>query len=155
MPTDIPSLFPTSPVVELVIQLDQSGYCISLPSSNTSDGVKIILSQCNGQENQLWYIESLGLIPSSLNSDKCIQVEGSSFTGGETIEIQACNDDNVTQQWEMVSTGEIRSHSGNENSTHYCMDGNDFGEPIVVWQCDETPDQYWTWISMANSTSPQ
>lgn len=135
----------------MMIQSDQSGYCFSLPSSNTSNGVRITLSQCNEQENQIWYIDSLGLIHSSLDNDKCIQVEGSSFKGGKVIEIQPCDTENTTQQWEMVSSGEIRSRFGGESSPYYCMDGNDFGEPIVVWQCDETYDQYWTWISITNT----
>merc|ERR1712038_421563 len=126
-------------VVEVAIVSDLDGLCLAVPSY-ASNGVDLILWNCHQGNNQKWQLNHDGSISSSLDNNKCIEVQGSVYSSGTPIEVQDCNSGNPAQQWDFLSDGTIQS-LGNPS---YCIDGNGFDNVVYLWTCGGSSDQYWT-----------
>lgn len=136
-----PSSSPTVSPDGVLIASKENELCIDVPKSNVSNGVDLILSNCEGHSSQLWIVDPDGFIRSVQDKNKCVQVEGSSIYDGKSIEINDCDTKNEFQQWDFLSDGAIKSRAG---VLSYCIDGNDEGNVVFVWYCDEKSDQLWT-----------
>merc|ERR1712038_1002404 len=139
--TNTPENFAVSPVPAVVtIVSDLDGLCLDVPRSDASNGVDLILWDCHQGNNQKWQLNNDGSISSSLDNNKCIEVQGWYYNNGTPIEVQDCNSSNPAQQWDFLTDGTIQS-LGNPS---YCIDGNGFDNVVYLWTCDGSSDQYWT-----------
>lgn len=82
--------------------LDQS-LCIEISWFRTANGSETSLHPCHYKDNQLWYMDSRGLIRSKLNINKCL----------EENKIWDCHGD-AWQQWELSSDGRLRNKHHNK-----------------------------------------
>ena len=118
------------------------GYCIDINNNDVSNGVKLVLGTCDSSSSQSWWLNDDGSISSSLDSNKCIGVEGSVYAHYTPIEIQDCDSGNPAQQWNYLADGTIQS----VGDPSYCFDGNGLNSVVYLWHCDGTSDQYWTYV---------
>ena len=118
----------------------QSGRCVDVPNSTTTNGTQVQLWDCSGQTNQRWtYTSSKQL---QVYGTKCLDASGRGTTNGTPVIIWDCNGQN-NQQWNVNSDGTITSvQSG------LCLDASAFGTAngtkIQLWQCLNGANQKWT-----------
>ncbi|MGA0857564.1 MAG: ricin-type beta-trefoil lectin domain protein, partial [Candidatus Nanopelagicales bacterium] len=86
--------------------------CIELKNSDTANGNAVVVSTCNGNPNQKWYIDLFGRIRSKINMNKCIDA-GNSNQLYVKLFISTCNDQ-AGQKWVVESNGRIRSEPYNK-----------------------------------------
>ena len=142
LPSSLPSPSPTDSFDVVSIQFDENGECMDLPNSNLTPSRDIMLFKCDQVQSQKWVIDPMGFIRSAVDQTKCIGIEDNDPSSGAYIEIQNCAKKN-TQRWSILPNGEIQSHG---TIVRRCMDGNSKTKTIILWSCDETPDQYWSII---------
>merc|ERR1712165_574090 len=141
---EVPSSAPTPtsslPGTGVAIVSNRIGDCLDIPNDDTTNGVDLVLGSCDSTSSQSWAFDIDGSIRSSLDSNKCIEVQGSVYADGTPIEVQDCNSGNPGQQWNYLADGTIQS-VGNPS---YCFDENGLGGVVYLWTCDGTSDQFWT-----------
>jgi hypothetical protein len=119
------------------------GYCLDIPSSDTNNGIDLILWQCHGGDNQHWAIDENGYIRSKLNPKKCLDPQGPSVANGAPAQIWDCVDNYLPQKWTITPSGEIRS----QWNPSKCIDiaGAEIfnGNKIIVWDCHGGNNQKW------------
>jgi beta-galactosidase len=118
----------------------QSGRCVEVPNSTTTNGTQAQLWACGGGSNQRWtYTASRQLM---VYGNKCLDAYGQGTTDGTTAVIWDCNG-GANQQWNINANGTITgSQSG------LCMDasgaGTANGTKIVLWSCRGSTNQQWS-----------
>merc|ERR1712038_1172345 len=150
-PSSAPSATPTSgpPNTGVTIVSNRIGDCLDIPNDDTTNGVDLVLGTCDSTSSQSWLFHTDGSIRSSLDSSKCIEVEGSVYDNGTPIEVQDCDSGNPAQQWTYLADGTIQSVGDSD----YCFDENGLGSVVYLWRCDGSSDQYWTLVGQAPSSS--
>jgi hypothetical protein len=119
----------------------QSGRCLDINNSSTTNGVQAQLWDCNGQANQRWTYTSGKQL--TIYGTKCLDAYNRGTTNGTTVVIWDCNGQN-NQQWNMNSDGTIRNvQSG------LCVDASGAatanGTKIILWSCGTGDNQKWSW----------
>ncbi len=148
-PTSSPS--PTYLPNEVFIQAT-NGLCLEMSNSSNSNETYIVLSHCRSSHNsQKWIITSGGLIQSSFNRNKCIQIHKQNYVSGYPIETKDCTDDNKSQKWELTDEGTINS----VGNPAYCILQNGIGAIVTIFICDKTSNFLWSYISLSNRPSTQ
>lgn len=118
----------------------QSGRCVDVPNSTTTNGTQVQLWDCADGSNQRWtYTASRQLM---VYGNKCLDAYGQGTTDGTTVVIWDCNG-GANQQWNINANGTITgSQSG------LCMDasgaGTANGTKIVLWSCHGSTNQQWS-----------
>ncbi|GAA3454934.1 lectin [Dactylosporangium matsuzakiense] len=118
----------------------QSGRCLDVPNSSTTNGTQVQLYDCNGQANQRFTATS-GKQLQVLGS-KCLDANGRGTTNGTTVIIWDCNGQ-TNQQWNVNSNGTITGvQSG------LCLDANGAGTAngtkLILWACNGGANQQWS-----------
>jgi endo-1,4-beta-xylanase len=114
----------------------QSGRCIDVPNSSTTDGTRVQLYSCNGQANQSWtYTSSKEL---RVFGNKCLDAAGSG--NGAAVQIYSCNGQ-TNQQWNLNSNGTI---SGVQSGR--CLDvwSTANGAQVQLYDCHGQANQRFT-----------
>jgi hypothetical protein len=119
---------------------NQSGRCVDVPSSSTTNGTQVNLWDCNGGANQRWTYTSGKQL--QVYGNKCLDASGRGTANGTAAIIWDCNGQN-NQQWNVNSDGSITSvQSG------LCLDASAFGTAngtkVQLWQCLNGANQKWT-----------
>ena len=135
----------TAPIVG-----NQSGRCLAVPNSSTSNGTQTQLWDCAGTANQAWtYTSSKQLV---VYGNKCLDASGQGTSNGTPVIIWDCNGQ-ANQQWNVNSSGTITGvHSGR------CLDANGHGTAngtnVIVWDCHGQSNQQWNSPTNLPTTPP-
>ncbi len=118
----------------------QSGRCLDVPNSSTTNGTQVQLWDCSGQTNQRWTLTSSKQL--QVYGNKCLDANGKGTTNGTTVIIWDCNGQ-TNQQWNVNSNGTITGvQSG------LCVDANGAatanGTKIILWACNGGANQQWS-----------
>jgi len=125
----------------------QSGRCLDVPNSNTTNGTQVQLWDCSGQANQSWTYTSGKQL--TVYGNKCLDANGRGTTNGTAVIIWDCNGQ-ANQQWNVNTNGTITGvQSG------LCLDANGAatanGTKIIIWSCNGGTNQQW---SQTGTTPP-
>jgi hypothetical protein len=118
----------------------QSGRCIEVPNSSTTDGTQVQLADCQNADRQHWtYTSGTAL---QVYGNKCLDASGQSTTNGTHVIIWDCNGQ-ANQQWNANADGTITGvQSG------LCLDANGAGTAngtkIILWACHGGANQQWS-----------
>jgi len=127
-----------SPTVSIVGA--QSGRCVDINNSSTTNGTQAQLWDCNGQPNQKWtYTASKQFM---IYGNKCLDAYNRGTTNGTSVVIWDCNGQ-TNQQWTVNASGTITGvQSG------LCLDASGAatanGTKIILWTCGSGSNQRWT-----------
>ncbi|GAA0577782.1 RICIN domain-containing protein [Paractinoplanes ferrugineus] len=117
----------------------QSGRCLDVNNSSTTNGTQAQLWDCNGQANQAWtYTAGKQL----MIGNKCLDAANRGTANGTKAVIWDCNGQN-NQQWNVNADGTVTGvQSG------LCLDASGAatanGTKIVLWACGSGANQRWT-----------
>ncbi len=118
----------------------QSGRCVDINGSSTTNGTQAQLWDCNGNSNQRWtYTSSKQLM---VYGNKCLDASGKGTTNGTAAIIWDCNGQS-NQQWNINANGTITGvQSG------LCLDasalGTANGTKVQLWTCTGAANQQWS-----------
>jgi hypothetical protein len=118
----------------------QSGRCVDINNSSTTNGTQAQLWDCNGQTNQKWtYTSGKQLM---IYGSKCLDANGQGTANGTATVIWDCNGQ-PNQQWNVNANGTITGvQSG------LCLDATGAatanGTKIELWACGSGTNQRWT-----------
>ncbi|MEH1129042.1 ricin-type beta-trefoil lectin domain protein [Micromonospora sp. CPCC 206061] len=118
----------------------QSGRCVEVPNSTTTNGTQVQLRDCSGGTNQRWtYTASKQL---TVYGNKCLDAYGAGTSNGTVVAIWDCHS-GLNQQWNVNANGTITSvQSG------LCVDANGAatanGTKIILWSCNGGANQQWS-----------
>jgi hypothetical protein len=118
----------------------QSGRCVDVPNSSTTNGTQVQLWDCNGQSNQSWtYTSGKQLM---VYGSKCLDASGRGTTNGTAVIIWDCNGQ-TNQQWNVNANGTVTGvQSG------LCLDANGAatanGTKLILWACNGQTNQQWS-----------
>ncbi|WP_327045582.1 RICIN domain-containing protein [Microbispora sp. NBC_01189] len=118
----------------------QSGRCVDVPNSSTTNGTQVQLWDCNGQTNQRWTSTSGKEL--QVYGNKCLDAYAKGTTNGTQVAIWDCNG-GTNQQWNVNSNGTITGvQSG------LCLDANSAGTAngtkLILWACNGGTNQQWS-----------
>jgi ricin-type beta-trefoil lectin protein len=118
----------------------QSGRCVDVPNSSTTNGTQVQLFDCSGGSNQLWTATSSKQL--TVYGNKCLDANGQGTTNGTAVIIWDCNGQ-TNQQWNVNSNGTITGvQSG------LCLDANGQGTAngtkLILWSCNGQANQRWS-----------
>ncbi|RKG79219.1 ricin-type beta-trefoil lectin domain protein [Corallococcus terminator] len=112
--------------------------CIDVPNSNTTDGTRLQLWDCNGTNAQKWTFMSDGTVRAF---GKCMDVAWGSRDNGAAIQLVTCSG-NPAQQFILSGAGDLVNPQANK-----CVDvsgGNSAsGTPLQLWECNGSSAQKW------------
>jgi hypothetical protein len=119
----------------------QSGRCLDINNSSTTNGTQAQLWDCNGQANQTWTYTT-GQQLTVYGGGKCLAALNQGTTAGTPAVIWDCNGQ-ASQQWTVGADGTIRGvQSG------LCLDANGAqtgnGTKIILWGCGSGDNQLWS-----------
>jgi hypothetical protein len=118
----------------------QSGRCVTVPNSSTTNGTQVQLWDCSGGTNQRWtYTASKQL---TVYGNKCLDAYGAGTSNGTAVAIWDCHNGS-NQQWNVNANGTItNAQSG------LCVDANGAasanGTRIILWSCNGGTNQQWS-----------
>ena len=118
----------------------QSGRCVDVPNSSTTNGTQVQLWDCTGQANQSWTLTSGRQL--QVFGGKCLDANGQGRTNGTQVIIWDCNGQ-ANQQWNVNINGTITGvQSG------LCLDATGAstanGTKIILWACNGGANQQWS-----------
>merc|ERR1712232_599113 len=96
------------------------------------------MGDCNGSNNQKWYLGSNGQISPMSNRQKCIDLPGNNYQNGNQLHIWDCHE-LPQQKWGYDGNmGSIYLASSSADATK-CIDvsggGQNNGAPVQIWDC--------------------
>ncbi|WUR61123.1 RICIN domain-containing protein [Micromonospora chokoriensis] len=118
----------------------QSGRCVEVPNSSTTNGTQAQLYDCGSGTNQRWtHTSSRQLM---VYGNKCLDASGNGTANGTQVIIWDCHG-GTNQQWNVNTNGTVtNAQSG------LCLDANGAatanGTKIILWVCNGGPNQQWT-----------
>jgi hypothetical protein len=118
----------------------QSGRCVDVPNSATTNGTEVQLYDCWGPSGQLFtYTSSKQL---TVYGNKCLDAYNQGTANGTAVVIWDCNGQS-NQQWNVNSSGTI---TGVQSGV--CVDANAKGTAngtkVVLWACNGQTNQQWS-----------
>ena len=116
----------------------QSGRCLDVPNSTTTNGTQVQLFDCGASAGQRW-TSTAGKQLTVYNGSKCLDANGRGTSNGTQVIIWDCNGQ-PNQQWNINSNGTITGvQSG------LCVDANGAGTAngtkIILWSCNGQANQ--------------
>ena len=117
----------------------QSGRCVDINNSSTTNGTQAQLWDCNGGSNQSWTYTAAKQL--KLYGSKCLDAYGQGTANGTKVVIWDCNGQ-ANQQWTVNTDGTIRGiPSGLCLDASAAATGN--GTKIILWACGNAGNQKW------------
>jgi Ricin-type beta-trefoil lectin domain/GDSL-like Lipase/Acylhydrolase family len=142
-PTPTPSASSTggtSTGTTFALKGTQSGRCIDVPGSSTTNGTALALWDCNGGTNQKWQTTSANEL--KVYGTKCLDVSGQGTANGSVVQIWDCNGQ-ANQKWTINSDGTIKGTQSGR-----CLDvsgqATANNSPIALWDCNGQTNQKWS-----------
>ena len=137
-PTSPPPTSPPPGGQQIVGQ--QSGRCIDINASTTTNGTQAQLWDCNGGANQRWTYTSGKQV--MVYGNKCLDASGQGAGSGTPVVIWDCTGQS-NQQWNLNANGTITgAQSG------LCLDATGAntanGTKIELWSCTGGSNQRWS-----------
>ncbi|MEU8228563.1 RICIN domain-containing protein [Actinoplanes sp. NPDC048967] len=118
----------------------QSGRCLDINNSSTTNGTQAQLWDCNAQSNQSWTHTSAGQL--TIYGNKCLDAYNGGTTNGTRAVIWDCNGQS-NQRWNVNSDGTITSAASG-----LCLDAYNAATAnatkIVLWTCGSGLNQRWS-----------
>ncbi len=118
----------------------ESGRCIDVPSSSTSNGSPVALWDCNGGANQTFV--STGSKQLQVYGNKCLDAADGGTGDGTAVIIWDCNG-GANQQWTLNSEGTIVGTQSGK-----CLDATAHGTAnatrIQLWTCNGGANQKYS-----------
>jgi hypothetical protein len=119
---------------------NQSGRCVDVPNSTTTNGTQVQLWDCSSGTNQRFVYTAGKQL--QVYGNKCLDVSGRGTANGTPVIIWDCNGQ-TNQQWNVNADGTVTSvQSG------LCLDASAFGTAngtkVQVWQCLNGANQKWS-----------
>jgi poly(3-hydroxybutyrate) depolymerase len=135
-----PSSPPPTNQQNVMIAGSQSGRCVDVPNSSTSNGARVQLWECHGGTNQRWTHTANRTL--TVYGNKCLDASGTGTTNGTAVIIWDCHG-GTNQQWNLNANGTITSvQSG------LCLDaigsGTANGTQLHLWSCHGGANQQWS-----------
>ena len=117
----------------------QSGRCVDVDNSSTTNGTQAQLWDCNGQTNQKWTNTAAKQL--MVYGTKCLDAYNKGTANGTAVVIWDCNGQ-TNQQWTVAANGTITGvQSG------LCLDataaGTGNGTKLELWACNGGANQQW------------
>ncbi|WFF04245.1 ricin-type beta-trefoil lectin domain protein [Micromonospora sp. WMMD964] len=118
----------------------QSGRCVEVPNSSTTNGTQTQLWDCGSGANQRWTHTSGRQL--TVYGNKCLDASGNGTANGTQVIIWDCHG-GTNQQWNVNTNGTVTNvQSG------LCLDANGAatanGTKIILWSCNGGTNQQWT-----------
>ncbi|MFG1672936.1 RICIN domain-containing protein [Micromonospora sp. NPDC049282] len=118
----------------------QSGRCVEVPNSATTNGTQVQLWDCSSGTNQRWTSTSGKQL--TVYGNKCLDASGGGTANGTAVIIWDCHG-GLNQQWNINTNGTVtNAQSG------LCLDANGAasanGTKIILWTCNGGANQRWT-----------
>ncbi|MFC7384873.1 arabinofuranosidase catalytic domain-containing protein [Sphaerisporangium rhizosphaerae] len=118
----------------------QSGRCVDVPNSSTTNGTQVQIWDCGSGTNQRWTSTSGKQL--QVYGNKCLDANGQGTANGTQVIIWDCNNQ-TNQQWNVNSNGTITGvQSG------LCLDANAAatanGTKLILWACNGGSNQQWS-----------
>ncbi|MER5267051.1 RICIN domain-containing protein [Actinosynnema sp. NPDC002837] len=118
----------------------QSGRCVDIPGSATTNGAQAQLWDCHGGANQRFTHTSGKQL--QVAGTKCLDANNQGTANGTTVVIWDCNGQ-TNQQWNVNANGTITGvQSG------LCLDasgaGTANGTKLILWSCGTGANQQWS-----------
>ncbi|MEV1014070.1 RICIN domain-containing protein [Micromonospora sp. NPDC049801] len=118
----------------------QSGRCVEVPNSSTTNGTQAQLWDCGSGTNQRWTATSSKQL--MVYGNKCLDASGAGTANGTQVIIWDCHG-GANQQWNINSNGTITN-----GQSGLCLDANGAasanGTKIILWSCNGGANQQWT-----------
>ncbi|WP_052745004.1 RICIN domain-containing protein [Micromonospora sp. HK10] len=118
----------------------QSGRCVDVPNSSTTNGIQVQLWDCSGQSNQRFTYTSGKQL--QVYGNKCLDANAQGTSNGTQVIIWDCNGQS-NQQWNVNANGTI---TGVQSAL--CLDANAAatanGTKIILWACNGGANQQWS-----------
>ena len=129
-----------NPLQNVEIVGGQSGRCVDINGSSTTNGIQAQLWDCHGGSNQRWTYTSARQL--MVYGTKCLDASGQGTANGTAAVIWDCNGQS-NQQWNVNANGTITGvQSG------LCLDasalGTTNGTKIQLWACTGATNQQWS-----------
>ncbi|MEV4411798.1 ricin-type beta-trefoil lectin domain protein [Catellatospora sp. NPDC049609] len=142
-PSDPPSSSPPAGRQNVQIVGVQSGRCVDVPGSSTTNGTQPQLWDCHGGTNQRWTHTASRQL--TVYGNKCLDASGQGTANGTRVVVWDCNGQ-ANQQWNINPNGTITGvQSG------LCIDasgvGTTNGTLIHLWTCHGGANQQWSFRS--------
>ncbi|MFG2051469.1 ricin-type beta-trefoil lectin domain protein [Micromonospora sp. NPDC048935] len=138
--TPPPSSPPPGGQQNVLIAGTQSGRCIDVPGSSTTNGARPALWDCHGRTNQRWTHTTNRTL--TVYGNKCLDASGAGTSNGTAVIIWDCNGQ-ANQQWNLNSNGTITSAQSG-----LCLDainsGTANGTQLHLWACQGSANQQWS-----------
>jgi len=117
----------------------QSGRCLDVPNSATTNGLQTQLADCSGATGQAWTYTSGKQL--TVYGNKCLDASGRGTANGTAVIIWDCSTQ-ANQQWNLNANGTITGvQSG------LCLDavgnGTANGTKANLWACHGGANQQW------------
>ncbi|WP_041833574.1 arabinofuranosidase catalytic domain-containing protein [Actinoplanes sp. N902-109] len=120
----------------------QSGRCIDVPGSSTTNGVQVQLYDCSGAAGQSWTWTTGRQLTGP--GGKCLDASSAGTTNGTPVVIWDCNGQ-ANQRWNLNDNGSI---TGEQSGL--CVDANGAatanGTKLILWSCNGQSNQQWTQV---------
>ncbi|MEU8659999.1 arabinofuranosidase catalytic domain-containing protein [Actinoplanes philippinensis] len=121
----------------------QSGRCLDIPNSATTNGLQAQLYDCSGAAGQSWTYTSGKQL--TVYGTKCLDASGRGTTNGTAVVIWDCNGQS-NQQWNVNDNGTVTGvQSG------LCLDASGAatanGTRIHLWACNGQSNQQWAQLT--------
>ncbi|TNH30594.1 right-handed parallel beta-helix repeat-containing protein [Micromonospora orduensis] len=118
----------------------QSGRCVEVPNSSTTNGTQVQLWDCGGGTNQRW--TSTASKQLMVYGNKCLDASGAGTANGTQVIIWDCHG-GLNQQWNVNANGTITN-----GQSGLCLDANGAasanGTKIILWSCNGGANQQWS-----------
>ncbi|MGC9669608.1 ricin-type beta-trefoil lectin domain protein [Planosporangium sp. 12N6] len=136
-----PTTTPQQPAGGRQIVGGQSGRCLDVPNSATTNGTQLQLWDCGGSAGQRWTTTASRQL-TVYNGSKCLDASGAGTANGTKVIIWDCNGQ-PNQQWNLNANGTITGvQSG------LCLDATGAatanGTLVVGWSCNGGTNQQWS-----------
>src|SRR5262249_2255835 len=106
---------------------------VEVPNWTSANGTPVDISDCTGDTNQQWFLNSNGTISPAFALNKCVDLPNGNTTNGTTLGIWDCNG-GTNQRWTRYADGTIRGVGGK------CIDNPDWqtanGTQFDYWGCN-------------------
>ncbi|WP_255610189.1 RICIN domain-containing protein [Micromonospora sp. PLK6-60] len=117
----------------------QSGRCVEVPNSSTTNGTQVQLWDCGSGANQRW--TSTAGKQLTVYGNKCLDASGAGTANGTQVIIWDCHG-GLNQQWNVNANGTITN-----GQSGLCLDANGAatanGTKIILWSCNGGANQQW------------
>ncbi|GIE76396.1 alpha-L-arabinofuranosidase [Actinoplanes philippinensis] len=121
----------------------QSGRCLDIANSATTNGLQAQLYDCSGAAGQQWTYTSGKQL--TVYGTKCLDASGRGTTNGTAVVIWDCNGQS-NQQWNVNDNGTVTGVQ-----SELCLDASGAatanGTRIHLWACNGQSNQQWAQLT--------